>query len=63
MDLIESESRQDPQATILASSCHLGDPQMTAKAKKYYLRTLFQSQKGFITQIKNFKLFFLHSFA
>ena len=48
VDLIES--RQDPQAiqvTILASSCRLGDPQMTAKAKKYYLRTLFSISKRF----------------
>ena len=37
VDLIESKQEpQATQATILDSSCRLGDPQMTAKAKKYY---------------------------
>ena len=65
MDLIEPESRQDPQATqatILDSSCRLGDLQMTAKAKKVLFKNnILNLKKDDI--IKKEKYIFLHSLA
>ena len=50
MDLIEPDSREDPQvaqATILTAPYSMGDPQMTENAKKFSEVHYFQSQEGF----------------